>query len=136
VALSLRDAVLAVEAFRYKIPGEPDIVWNVTLARLAVARGEVAQPLPVKIAPADMLAIAQANEWDPARIEQADCDRPGIAAPLIMEGRVAYILIDGQHRNARAVREGRSFSAYLLTDEASRACVLEPEPPASHPRLP
>jgi hypothetical protein len=122
------------QTFRYKFPtGEPDIVWDIGAARQAVTRGLTVLPEPVRIEPAMMRDISESNEWDPERLDGVDPDEPGIAAPIIDEGRVIYILIDGQHRNARALRDGKAFSAYILTDQASRACVLEPR---SHPRLP
>jgi hypothetical protein len=130
----MTDLYAILETFRYKFPtGEPDIVWDIGAARQAVTAGAILSPEPVKIEPAMMREISEANEWDPARLDHADPDEPGIAAPILDEGQIIYILIDGQHRNARALRDGKPFSAYLLTDQASRACVLEPR---SHPRLP
>jgi hypothetical protein len=121
------------QVFRYTLDtGEPDIVWDINKAKAMVAAGLVEWPQPQPITLAMMQEIADANEWEPEHVDEVDPSRPGIAAPILHQGQVIYILIDGHHRNARALREGRSFSAYLLTNEASRACVVEPD----HPRLP
>lgn len=112
-----------IERFRYQLPGEPDIVWDIGAAKLLVKQGHYLAI--AEIDPATQADIMQRNAWDPEHLAAVDISQPGIAAPVIDQGRIAYVLIDGLHRNARAFQEGKTFRAYLLKDAASRACILE-----------
>lgn len=112
------------ESFRYQIPGEPDILWDVTIARAALEAGYLLTE--VEIPRSEMQEIANRNAWDPVKLDAVDPAIPGIGAPLVLpQLGVIYVLIDGLHRNARALRDGLPFRARLLTDDAARACFLE-----------
>lgn len=123
------------QTFRYFLPGEPDIVWDINAAENIIRRGTAGAlgflelPAPQPIPPDQMRSIAEKNAWDPAMIHLADPSVPGIAAPLINEGAIMWVLIDGMHRNARALRDGLPFAAWLLSDQGSRLCLLtDPRP--------
>lgn len=64
-----------------------------------------------------------------AHIDHVDPSFPGIIAHVFYrteegESVQAHVLIDGNHRAARCLREGRPYHAYLLTEEESRAILL------------
>jgi len=111
------------EAFRYDVPNVGFVRWDVTLAQECVAAGQIRTTVPIE--PAEMQNIAQRNSWEPAKLPFVDPSLPGIAAPLVWDGAIHYVLIDGNHRLARALQDGLPFSAHLLTDEAARRCVIE-----------
>lgn len=126
------NTALTFQTFRYEIPGEPDIVWNIDRARELVRdQANVAATVPIR--EPDAREIAESNSWEEAHLANVDPNEPGIGAPILYKGMISYVLIDGQHRNVRALREGRTFTARLLTDEASRACVILGD---DHPRMP
>jgi hypothetical protein len=113
-----------VPVFRYTIPGEAtQLIWSITAALQAVKDGLTIGC--VAIPPEEMQAIADRNEWDASRLDAVDPTIPGIAAPILHEGEAQWILIDGQHRNARALRDGLGFKAWLLREDVSRACLLQ-----------
>lgn len=125
--------VVVQQTFRYTIPNEqPDIVWDTGLAaKLAAIPSNIVAAVPI---PLDQMAeIAAKNEWKEEHVARVDPAQPGLGAAIYEDGRIVYILIDGQHRNVRAMREGLPFYVRLLTDEASRACVVSG---AEHWRLP
>lgn len=98
------------------------IQWNITQALKYVAQLEASQAIEV---PGEALRIFVANNTpDPQRYDLVDPTIPGIAAPIRTEGRIEYILIDGNHRAGRALRDGLPFRAYTLSDIASRSCIL------------
>ena len=112
------------ESFRFTFdePQDGDAIWDITLAQACVIAGHTVAC--VEIPRSEMQSIAERNEWDPARLDAVDPAVPGIAVPLVCDGRVMYVLVDGMHRNARALRDGRPFKAHLLTDDASLACLI------------
>ena len=113
---------LGDETFQYDIPGHPPVCWNVTAAKRAVAAGQVVAR--VTVPPDQLAAISQKNDWTQAGVDRADPTVPGIGAPLIWDGGILYVLIDGTHRAVRALQTGVPFDADLLTDDASRACLI------------
>jgi hypothetical protein len=116
-----------VETFTYEVPGYQPVRWDILQAKAHVQAGHVLTRLT--LSRETQQDIADRNTWDPAKLDQSDPTVPGIAAPLVYDGRtVMYVLIDGLHRNARALRDHRPFQAYLLTDAAARDCVLEGDP--------
>jgi hypothetical protein len=121
---------IRLEVFRYNVPGVGEVVWDITLAKQCVELpGGV---LTVVDIPLDEMArIVARNTHDPTRLPHVDPSHPGIAAPLVFDGRVAYVLIDGQHRCARALQEGIVFKAQLLADAAARLCMLDCPPSLS-----
>lgn len=110
------------ECFNFIFVDGATAAWDVTLAQAFVAMGHTIALS--EIGREAMQAIADRNSWDPAKLDRVDPAQPGISVPIVHEGQVIYQLIDGMHRNARALRDGLPFSAYLLTDEASRACLI------------
>lgn len=127
---------LTVQVFRYQIPGEPgDVVWNVTAALAAVARGEIVAT--VTMDPAALRDLCRRNTWDPHHIDEVDPSIPGIGAPLVFDpathvcpegsapGKgIYYVTIDGLHRAARCLRDELPFKVQLLTDAAAKACLI------------
>ena len=108
--------------FTYTIPDVGGITWDINRAMAEVDAGQVLATLEV---PRDQLeSIREKNSWDPGVVAKADPSQPGIGAPIVHEGRVIYVLIDGTHRAVRALQDGVPFMACLLTDEAARRCVL------------
>lgn len=115
-----------IEFFDYQIDdahGGGYVRWDVTAAKAAVAAGAVITRSTMALE--DMAEIAARNDWDEAVVAKADPAQPGIAAPIIVPGLgVVYTLIDGTHRCVAALRRGQPFVADLLTDEASRRCIV------------
>src|SRR5207237_1071831 len=71
---------------------------------------------------------------DEGHVGHVDPAQPGIIAHVehrTDEGEVlaGHVLIDGRHRAARCLREGRPFLAYLLTEEESLTFRAPPDEP-------
>ncbi len=72
------------------------------------------------------------TEVDEQHLPHVNIGRPGIIANVtyhLDDGRTvtAHVLIDGNHRAARSLQEGRPFSVYLLTeDETARTLLRRP----------
>lgn len=123
--LSRLRPVLRFERFKryhYDVPGYGVLVWDIIRAKQAVARGETVARLPVP--PPEMENIMRRCDWDAQHLAHVDITQPGIAAPFRWQGQTIYVPIDGIHRVVRAYREGKGMEMDLLTDEASRACLL------------
>lgn len=113
-----------LQYYKLTIPEHGELVWNITRAKECVARGELHQPTPMAITRPVMEKVIAQCEWDEDHLVHVDPAIPGISAPMIWEGHVIWIPIDGIHRIVRAVRENRPFSVWMLTEAASRACLL------------
>lgn len=114
---------LHIQIYRYQVPGYPDLIWDVTHAIQLVTAGQYAAL--VELPREEMQNICQRCKWDPEKLDGVNPKIPGIAAPVVWEGRVTYMPIDGLHRIARCLRDGLRFWMYCLTDEASRECLLQ-----------
>lgn len=111
------------EEYRYTVPGHGMLVWHITRAKEQVAAGHVVAC--VEMSREEMANTIARCEWDESHLLEVDITLPGIAAPFIWDGRIIYVPIDGIHRLVRAYREGKPFYFQLLTDAASRACLIE-----------
>ena len=119
------------EAFTFTTIYGDVITWDITHAREQVRTRQIAGLHEI---PRDVLAeIAAANEWTQAGVDAADVSRHGISAPLVANGRVVYILIDGTHRAVRALQTNKPFCVWLLTDEGNRDCIVNTTQPALVP---
>lgn len=96
--------------------------WDVTLAEKFRGNGFI---LMTTVAERDQMeAVKRNNEWDPLVVARADPSIHGIGAPIVKDGAIAYILIDGTHRCVRALETGVPFEVDLLTDEVAAACQI------------
>ena len=113
--------IAQVEAYTYTFDSGEAIVWNVDEAKRLIARRRV----DIIDVPREELAVIKArNEWSPPRVAQVDPTIPGIGAPILFDGNIGYILIDGTHRCVRALELDIPFKVALLTDEDSRAAIV------------
>jgi len=111
------------DTFEYQIPGYEPILWSVRRAERALAEGELMATVDMTLE--QMRMVVERNYVDPAHLDRVDPSAPGIGAPLVWEGAIQYILIDGNHRCARALRDGRlSYRVRLLTDAGAQAAFL------------
>ena len=73
------------------------------------------------------------TEVDEQHLPHVNLGRPGIIANVtypLEDGQTitAHLLIDGNHRAARSLKEGRPFCVYLLTeDETARTLLRAPK---------
>lgn len=113
------------EAFTFTTVLGETFTWDITRAREHVEKQDVAglDEIPIGV----LQEIAASNEWEQSVVDKADPSRPGIAAPIVAMGQVIYILVDGTHRAVKALQQGRTFSAWLLTPAANRACLVRCE---------
>lgn len=111
---------------------ESAVTWNVDRAYELVR----VRPRPARrIAPASLCEwLERYSEHHSAHIDHIPSDKlgePGILvvfdvrAPPDFEPSPFVMLIDGTHRAAAAIRDGRDFYAYGLTEVEQRACVIE-----------
>lgn len=75
------------------------------------------------------MSIAERADINWEHVAKVDPARPGIIAHVqyqTEEGELitGHVLIDGNHRAARCLQLDRSFLAYLLNEEESRAILL------------
>ncbi len=90
---------------------------------------------PVEVEPESARASVEESRLDERHVAHVDPSYPGVIAHIwypAPDGVVyqARVLIDGHHRAARCLAEGRPFRAYLLDEEESRAVLARgPEIP-------
>src|SRR5947209_4840932 len=106
----------------------PEVFWymglyeyDVDRARRLVQDGRE----PVELEEESARDAVAESELDEAHVGHVDTDIPGIIAHVHYQGDDGealhgHVLIDGHHRAARCLREGRPVFAYLLTEEESR----------------
>jgi hypothetical protein len=119
------------ETFDYDVPGLGRWTWDVTAAKqILTTWTREALPMPAEVT-AD---IARQYRYAEERLPLVDPALPGIAASFWYppEQRRVLVLIDGTHRCVRAMREGRPFHVFLLSEAESDSCLLDapsnPEP--------
>lgn len=104
----------------------PDVHWSVAKARSLIAQTKLT---PVTLPEEQMWDVLYDHDISVSHIEhipQEALREPGI---LTMTGNPAlpYLLIDGNHRAARALLEQRPFSVYLLDLQRSAKALLSEE---------
>ena len=115
------DIDLNTETYTYEWPGG-SATWNIAKAKQCILDGRAAGWNDV---PRDQLQIiADRYEYDEAKVTLADPSIPGIAAPILDQDQVVYVIVDGIHRAVRAYRDGQPFIVLILSDSDSRTCIL------------
>jgi hypothetical protein len=110
------------QRFVYEVPNVGTLEYSITCAQAAIDRGAI--EATVLMTEEQMRDVVAKNEIDHARLDDVDPAVPGIGAPIVWEGAIIYILIDGSHRCARALRDGTPFRVHLLTDQAAADCLV------------
>src|SRR5690349_17755266 len=93
-------------------------LFDVDRARALAADGRE----PVEVEEESVRASVESSELDECHVPHVDASIPGLIAHVwfpdpggeVMHG---HVLIDGHHRAARCLQEGRPFQAYLLSEE-------------------
>ena len=118
-----------IEAFTLTNYRGETLRWNVTKALELVAAGRVIRK--ERLSAEVMLSVAENNEWTDDGVANADPSVPGIAAPVVENGAVMFVLIDGIHRCVRSIVDlasgvegAKPFEAWLLTADANRECLM------------
>jgi hypothetical protein len=114
------------EVFEYTVPDRGTLLFNIDAAKKAVADGRILRT--VEIDRAEMEHIASRNLIRAEYVAAADHTQPGIAAPMLVDDEVIYILIDGNHRCARAVQINAPFFAHILPVDAAIESIITFEP--------
>ena len=99
-------------------------VYDVDLARRYTSDGRDT----VELDPGDVRSSVAESDINDEHIDHVDPSIPGIVAHVIFQDSSGellngHVLIDGHHRAARCLREGRPFEVYLLTEEESVATM-------------
>lgn len=101
------------------------LVYDITLAKFLIEKTPREAILAtVSIDREAMAEIAERNDWNEAHLTEVDIADPGIGAPFLWNNAIEYLLIDGTHRCVRAMREGKTFRAHLLSDDAAKRCLI------------
>jgi len=112
------------EVYRYHLGAGYE--FDVEAARRLVQDGRE----PVEVEEDGLRASVEFSRIDEAHVGHVDPVVPGLIAHIWFtdEGVThhGHVLIDGNHRAARCLRDGRPFLAYVLTEEESRAIVTVP----------
>lgn len=111
-------SALRGEMFEYVVPDHGTLVWNVTIAKLEAAEGNLIAT--VEMSREDMAGVVRQNSFEEAHLADVDITLPGVGAPVVWENKILYVMIDGTHRCVRAYREDKPFVVQLLTDEAAK----------------
>jgi hypothetical protein len=108
--------------------------FDVDRARALVADGRE----PVEVDEESVRVSVKESEIHPQHVDHVDPTIPGIIAHVFYptedgEEVHAHLLIDGNHRAARCLRDGLPYFAYVLSEEESRAILmLSPDRPDHH----
>ena len=84
---------------------------------------------PVEVDEESLRHTLLKSEVDEQHLPHVNMGRPGIIAHVTYhlddgETVTAHLLIDGNHRATRSLREGRPFFVYLLTEEETDRTLL------------
>ena len=95
-------------------------VYDVDLARKIVSEGRE----PVELERDDVAYLVNDSKIYKQHVDHVNTKYPGILGHLWGPGEGGtwehgHVLIDGNHRAARCLRDGMKFRAYLLTEEES-----------------
>ena len=99
--------------------------FDVDRAREIVADGRE----PVELEDECVRQSVAHSDIDDEHVDHVDTSRPGIIAHLFYrtidgEEVQAHLLIDGNHRAARCLKEQRPYYAYLLSEDESRSIII------------
>lgn len=99
--------------------------FDVTLARELTADGRE----PVEVDDESVILSLEDCKIYSDHVDHVDPKYPGIIAHVEFpypNGEIirGHVLIDGNHRSARCLRDGLPFFAYLLTEDESRSVLL------------
>jgi hypothetical protein len=103
------------------------VVDRVTAWNKAVMAGEVdalSQPELGMISPDVGRIINEKNGFDPEHVEHVNHEQFGLSVDVEHEGEKFTILIDGNHRLAKAVALGEDFVTVILTEDEDAACRM------------
>lgn len=100
-------------------------VFDVDKAREIVKDGRETFELD----PADVRFSVETSEIDERHLPHVNMSIPGIMGHVwlpVADGEVwhGHVLIDGNHRAARALKEGIPFEIFVLSEEESRSVLL------------
>lgn len=114
-----------MECYRYELPeGEGHVIYNISLAKTLIKRAALARDVPI-VGEDIPRILKNLTEEDEQYIPLVDISEKGIAARLRYDDEWWVVMIDGQHRLAKAHRDGIGFFVDLLTDEDTRKIVME-----------
>ncbi len=110
------------EVFRHR---NSTFKFDVDLAIEIVSDGRE----PVEVDEESLRHTLLKSEVDEQHLPHVNMGRPGIIAHVTYhlddgETVTAHLLIDGNHRAARSLKEGCPFFVYLLTEEETRRSLL------------
>jgi len=116
------DLTRPTNIFVYTLFDGREICWDVHTATACVMR----LPSLCQHIPAEALhAIVARNRPFVHDWNAIDLAYPGIGAPMVVDGRQFYVLVDGNKRAAKTLRECRlSMPVMLLTPADSRASIV------------
>jgi hypothetical protein len=100
--------------------------FDVEAAKAFVADGHN----PVEVEPDSIHDAIRLGKIDEHHLDHVDPQYPGIICFVWLTDddgvtHRGHLLIDGNHRAARCLRDDRPFFAYLLTEDESRAILLK-----------
>src|SRR5579884_3544661 len=98
--------------------------FNITRAHLLAANRRKYQP---HWRQPSMDMVGPDTDIDPAQVERAEIGKPVLFATLALEGHPPELLIDGNHRVLKALRQGKRVRAILLDLEDTLRVVRGPE---------
>jgi hypothetical protein len=111
------------ESFRYM---KSIYRFDIDKARALVSDGRQ----PVELEPDDVRFSVDTSRIYPQHVKHVNPEYPGIIAHIWYpepDGNVlhGHVLIDGHHRAARCLELGRPYFVHLLSEEESRAILLD-----------
>lgn len=97
--------------------------WSVNKAFAEIAAVDL---VPQPVTAVELWALLEGHDLTLAHLDHipSSVSDIGILAPAPDASATGYALINGSHRAARALRDGRQFYAYVLTPEMSRRALL------------
>jgi len=106
--------------------------FNVTMAKYLIASNEKGYRRTWTCSDfnTDCMTVAAINQVTEEHLDHVDDNEPGIMACLLIGKDVVWIPIDGAHRLAKAIKNGRgyAFRFYALDANDSRLCLISHDP--------
>jgi len=103
------------EVYELQGPGGSSL-FDVEKAKQIISDGRRAELLPA----AGLAPFLAASHYEEAHLPHVNPDSPGIFGQRFS----GLFLLDGVHRAARCLQQGKDFHAFVLTQEETLACLV------------
>lgn len=111
------------------VEGGKTITFDVDFAYEVIAKFR--PPVECSNDPTEIQYLLDQNQIEQQHVDHVDPNQPGLIFELVFtkkqsrQKEAVFVLVDGNHRAARSLRDGHPFCYYLLHDEHAKQLILK-----------